>query len=401
MKILFLTLARIDSLEDRGIYHDLLREFVNNGYDVTVVCPLERSNNSSTRVIRISNLTILQVKTLNIQKCNVIEKGFSMLSLNFLFKRAISKYFIDFKFDLILYSTPPITLVKLISWLKSKNRAKTYLLLKDIFPQNAVDMGYFNQNSLLHWYFSMVEKRLYQISDKIGCMSPANVHYLQKKYPNIKHKLEINPNCVDLKRIPIIKETKEKVRSLWNIPEESVVFIYGGNLGKPQGLDFLLDLISITKDKVCKSYFLIVGDGTEFKKLSNWFAKEKPVNAQLIKRIPKNEFDFLISSCDVGVIMLNKKFTIPNFPSRLLSFLENKLPVLALTDSISDVGSIAEEFEFGRFVEHGDLVGAVNCINMMCKYSNREREIMGLKGFEYLSKNFDVNLSFKLIEKTI
>ena len=60
-----------------------------------------------------------------------------------LFKRSLKKYYGDVKFDLILYSTPPITFNKVISYAKetSGNKATTYLMLKDIFPQNAVDLG--------------------------------------------------------------------------------------------------------------------------------------------------------------------------------------------------------------------------------------------------------------------
>lgn len=59
------------------------------------------------------------------------------------FKSALKKYFRDVKFDLILYSTPPITFNNVIKYAKKKsdNKALTYLLLKDIFPQNAVDLG--------------------------------------------------------------------------------------------------------------------------------------------------------------------------------------------------------------------------------------------------------------------
>ncbi len=393
-------MIRIDSLNERGIYHDLLREFINNGYEVTVVCPVERSTKISTRIIESSKLTILQVKTLNIQKCNVLEKGLSTLSLNFLFKRAIIKFIKVHNFDIILYSTPPITLINLISWLKSKNNANTYLLLKDIFPQNAVDLEYINKGSFLHCYFSMVEKKLYQISDKIGCMSPANVDYLNRLFPEFSKKLEINPNCIDLTRIPVIEETKEQIRSRWNIPLEATVFLYGGNLGKPQGVEFLLEIIKTCCKEEKNAYFLIVGDGTDYNKLYDWFKLNKPNNAQLIKKIPKNDFDSLAFSCDVGLILLRKEFTIPNFPSRLLTYLENKLPVLAMTDFISDIGKIAEKNEFGKWLLYGDLKEAIQQI-IFLNHNPDHRQKLGENGFAFLHKNFNSVNSFQLINLTL
>jgi glycosyltransferase involved in cell wall biosynthesis len=399
IKLVFLSLSRIDSLNERGIYHDLLREFVKKGYEITVVCPLERSTNISSRVIVGSNFTIVQVKTLNFQKCNIFEKGLAMLSLNFLFKKAMVRYINECKFDLILYSTPPITLIRLISWLKSKNGARTYLLLKDIFPQNAVDMEYFRKYGLFHRYFSMVEKQLYKISDKIGCMSQANVDYLIRLHPELKEKVEINPNSVDLTRIPIVKETKEQIRRKWNIPNDAVVFIYGGNLGKPQGVEFLLQIIDRYINDT-KAYFLIVGDGTEFEKLHFWFKSNNPINAQLLKKIPKPEFDSLARNCDVGLILLRKEFTIPNFPSRLLTYLENKLPICAFTDNISDIGIIAQNNGFGLRMEYGELEEAIINIDRLINDFSLRKE-MGTNGFAYLINNYNVELSFNLIDQTI
>ncbi len=389
-------MIRIDDLSQRGIYHDLLREFAHNGYNVTVVCPVERSTNISTRILKSSNVTILQVRTLNIQKCNVLEKGLSTLSLNLLFKRAILKYIIDLNFDVILYSTPPVTLTNLISWLKFKNDSKTYLLLKDIFPQNAVDLGYFKVGSLLHRYFSKVEKELYRISDKIGCMSPANVEYLAQRFPEFSNKLEVNPNSVDLTRIPLIRETREQIRSSWNIPLEATVFLYGGNLGKPQGVEFLLEIIKACESQEPNAYFLIVGDGTDYVKLLNWFKLYKPCNAKIIRKLPKSDFDSLALSCDVGIILLRKEFTIPNFPSRLLSYLESKLPVLAITDISSDVGKIAEENDFGKWVLYGNLVESVRQI-IFFSQETRDRQKFGDNALKFLHNNYSSFNSFKLI----
>ena len=173
MNILFLTLSRIVDINARGIYTDLIREFVRHGHSFYVVKPNERSLGRPTELTESCGVRILGVRTLNIQKTNVVEKGIGTLLLERQYYRAIKKYFKDIKFDLILYSTPPITFNKVIASLKSLYGARTYLLLKDIFPQNAVDLGMFPAGSLFHRFFRAKERRLYALSDMIGCMSPA------------------------------------------------------------------------------------------------------------------------------------------------------------------------------------------------------------------------------------
>ena len=135
-----MTLSRIKDITARGIYTDLMREFVRRGHEPYIVCPVERRFHLPEQVIECDGAKILHVKTLNIQKTNVVEKGIGTLLLERQYMSAIKRHWGDVQFDLCLYSTPPITFNKVIAWQKSKG-VRTYLLLKDIFPQNAVDLG--------------------------------------------------------------------------------------------------------------------------------------------------------------------------------------------------------------------------------------------------------------------
>lgn len=397
MDILFISLVQINSLNDRGIYHDLLRVFHKEGHHVTVICPVERRTKVPTRLISAERFTVLQVRTLNVQKTNVIEKGIATVSLNFLFKRAIKKHLASKRFRLILYTTPPITLTSLISYLKMKNQAKTYLLLKDIFPQNAVDMGMIKEGGLLHTYFKWQEKKLYRLSDMIGCMSPANVAYLKSHHPEIScRKLEVNPNSVELNHSEDKKVDRKSILSLFDIPENKVLFLYGGNLGKPQGIPFLLKMILAASKTSPDSFFIIVGDGTEYEQLNEWFKVKTPSNSILLKNLPKEEYNQLASECHIGLILLHPNFTIPNFPSRLLTYLENKLPVLCMTDEVTDIGRIAEVNNFGKWCLNGDLDKALEHVIFFATKKN-DRCLMGSNGFRFLKMNYDVEISYNLI----
>ena len=396
MNILFLTISRINDLEVRGIYTDLMREFIKNGHTMYIVSPYERRFHQSTGIIESNGAKILKVKTLNIQKTNIVEKGIATLLLERQYLHAINKYWRDVKFDLILYSTPPITFNKVIQTLKKRWNAKTYLMLKDIFPQNAVDLEMFSKKSFLYRMFRSKEKRLYELSDFIGCMSPANCEYVLKHNPTVDAaKVEICPNSVELQERP--KEDKEQSRLLkeLNIPSSKKIFIYGGNLGKPQGIDFLLKVIE-KNEKRKDSYFVIVGSGTEYMKVKLWFDTYLPQNACLLASLPKEKYDELVSFCDVGLIFLDNRFTIPNFPSRLLSYLEYKMPILMATDVNTDIGRIAEENGFGLWTESGNIDTFMEMMEFMTEDENRMRE-MGERGYTFLCENYVVDKSYKAV----
>lgn len=399
MKILFLSLSRFDDVNVRGIYSDLMREFIKRGNDVYIASPTERRFGKSTHLIESPNCHILKIKILNIQKTNIIEKGIGTLLLEGQFDRAIRKYWGEVKFDLVLYATPPITFNKVIERVKKRCGCSSYLMLKDIFPQNAVDLGMMKKGSLLHKMFRRKEERLYQISDRIGCMSPANCEYVIKQNPTVNpSKVELCPNAVMPVEIPELSDSERTaLLSKLNIPADKTLSIYGGNLGKPQGIDFLLDVIE-ANEKNRNSHIVIVGSGTEYPRIERRFETNKPNHSTLLSALPKNEYDQLIRACHIGLIFLDPQFTIPNFPSRLLSYLENSMPVLLATDENTDMGRIAEREGFGLWSKSGDLKHFMD--NLDCLTSNQEDiKIMGQKGKKYLMENYTVDKVADIILK--
>jgi glycosyltransferase involved in cell wall biosynthesis len=396
MKILFLTLARIDSIEIQGIYPDLLRKFRDNGHEVIIVSPIERKFRNKTKHIQEGSVSILNVWTTNFQKTNLLEKGITTLFLEFFYYKAIKKYIKYKDIDLILYSTPPITFTYLINRLKNISNAKTYLLLKDIFPQNAVDLNLLKYGGILYNYFRKQEKILYKISDFIGCMSPANLNYVLENNPEIEYnKLEVNPNSIEVKRNSFELETD--LYTKYNIPRNKVIFIFGGNLGIPQGIDFLKANIAYCKS-IKEAFFLIVGDGTEYNDFKNWILTENINNALLIKELPKSEYDEIIKLSHVGLIFLNPKFTIPNFPSRILSYMQNCLPVICATDLVTDIGEIAVNNNFGYKCFTSDTEAFFDCIIKLL--DKNLRITMGKNGFNFLKNEYSVKNSYnKIIEK--
>ncbi len=358
MNVLFLTLLDFSTIDERGIYTDLMREFVRNGHDVYIVSPTERRKKEKTRMVCDGKTKILKLRIGNTQKTNIIEKGISTLLLETQFKIGIKKNYNNIKFDLILYSTPPITLQKSIAYVKKRDGAKTYLMLKDIFPQNAVDLGMLSKKgikSFAYKYFRHKEKQLYRISDRIGCMSQANVDYLRRHNPEIpSDRIEICPNSIEVQDISLQKYERDEIRRKYNLPIDKKLFVYGGNLGKPQDVPFIVECLRAEKDND-KVFFLIAGDGTEYDRLETFVNYEKPENVCLRKRLPRDDFDRMIVACDAGLIFLDHRFTIPNFPSRLLSYMQAGIPVLACTDKNTDVGKVILEGGFGLWCESNEI----------------------------------------------
>ena len=394
MNVLFLTLLDFSSLSERDIYTDLLREFVRDGNNVYVISPVEKNKNVATYIINDNNVKIIKLRIGNIQKSrNLVEKGWSTIWLENQIINAIKKFLSDVKFDLVLYSTPPITICKAIEFVKQRDNAKTYLMLKDIFPQNAVDLGMLSKSGLrglVYRYFRNKEKKLYALSDYIGCMSKANVDYIIKHNPEIdSSKIEICPNSIEPVDMSVSTEQREDIRRRYGIPLDKTVFVYGGNLGKPQGIPFLIECLKTAKDT--GAFFLIVGDGTEYGLIEQYVKNDKPKHVKLIRRLPKDEYDAMVGSCDVGMLFLDHRFTIPNYPSRLLSYMQAKLPVLAVTDPNTDVGKDIVDGGYGWWCESNDEYAFTTLVNRILS-ENRIR--YGNNGYHYLIKKYDARICY-------
>ena len=404
MNILFLTMSSgFANIEARGIYTDLMRKFRDEGHEVYIIHPNERRTGRSTEVENKGRIHCLGVRTLNVTKTNVVEKGIGQLMLESQFKRALKRFFGGVKFDVILYSTPPITFNNVIKYAKkaSGGKALTYLLLKDIFPQNAVDMGMLSKTGVkgvLYNIFRRKEEELYRISDYIGCMSPANVRYVLDHNPEVdSEKVEVAPNSYDVDSSSCNPQKEEiaEIRKKYEIPTDKPVLIYGGNLGIPQGIPFLMECMEANADRE-DCHFVIVGSGTYYQRLAEWFKKRKPKAVTVMKGLPKADYDKLVNTCQVGLIFLDYRFTIPNFPSRLLSYLEYKMPIIACTDPNCDTGIIARENGFGMYTPSNDVKAFTHAVDSML---GSDIKAMGERGYEFLMANYLVEHTYNAVMK--
>ena len=400
MNILFLTMSSgVQNIETHGIYTDLMRKFRDKGHEVYIIYPRERKLGLLTELKEENHVHTLGVKTLNVTKTNVIEKGIGQLFLETQFKAALKRYFADVKFDVILYSTPPITFTKVIKYAKKQNpQAMSYLMLKDIFPQNAVDLGMLSTKGLkglLYRSFRNKEKELYRVSDYIGCMSPANVKFLLEHNPEVNPAIvEVAPNSYDVPK-NVHQLDAKVIRAKYGLPVDKPIFIYGGNMGKPQGIPFFIECMNAVKDrKDC--HFVVVGDGTEYPKLDAWVKAVNPQAVSVFRKLPKADYDALASACDVGLIFLDYRFTIPNYPSRLLPYLMERKPIIAATDPNCDTGTLAEENGYGFYCPSNSVNAFVEAVDKMLVSDIKQ---LGENGYQFYLNNYTVDHTYRAIIK--
>lgn len=397
MNVLYIATSFPSPKKGSTIYTDLAEALVKNGHKLTVVVSEERKNTKETYWSKERGCDVLRVRTGNLYDVSFIEKGITVLSLEYILKLAIKKYLSNKKFDLILYESPPVTNCGIVKYAKKKFNAKTYLMLKDIFPQNAVDIGIMKKNSFAYKMFKKKEENLYNISDVIGCMSEGNKRYVLEHNSSINpEKVIIFPNTKKINSLNKIENNMD-LRKKYNIPLDSIVFIFGGNMGKPQGTELLCNAINKLKDNK-DIFFLLVGRGTERENIKKFIENNKCTNVLQMDNLPRNEYEKMVKQCDVGLVLLDHRFTIPNYPSRILAYMEYAMPVIAATDRNTDFKELIEESDCGLWCCSDNIEEFCNNIITISK-SKEFRKNKGDNGREYLEKNFSVSVSINLIEE--
>ncbi|TDM05194.1 glycosyltransferase family 4 protein [Macrococcus lamae] len=353
MNILYLTLTDMSNMHEKSIYHDFVNELKLRGHDMTVVCPAEKRKGGNTERFISNSCTVLKVKIGDITKTSFVKKGINTLRVGSVLLKAINKMLPDKHFDLIIYLTPPITFNSLVTALKKKHRAKAYLLLKDIFPQNAVDLSLFRKYGPIYQLFRFQEKQLYRISDYIGGMSEENIQSI-KRHNKIKAKTQIVRNAIFEQDYSKSRIHQRSLKAKLKLNPNKKLFIYGGNLGIPQGVEYIKGVMSRFHE-IPDSQLLIAGNGTHFNDIKAYAATLNNDDIIVKDSLPRDEYDQLVAIADVGLIFLDHRFTIPNYPSRLASLLNARLPILAATDKNTDLKDELVAYECGFWNESTDV----------------------------------------------
>lgn len=378
-----------------NMFTDLLLDLHTEGHEVLVVAPAY--DESVTGIQIEDSIQVLRVPTMQLFNVGKIQKGIANLLLPYQYRKALRKSGIDLNFDLVIMPTPPITLAHLANWFKKKYKSKVYLILRDIFPQNAVDLKMMNPAGIIFKFFRKKEIKMYNISDAIGCMSQGNIDYVLEHNPDQdSSKFHLLPNWGRLQNLLPELEI-QKIRTTYDLQNKFVV-IFGGNIGKPQKMENIVALAKACED-IPDIFFFIVGGGNEKDNLEKQIVSEQLNNIKIQGYLSREAYFNVLQTAHVGLISLSEDFTIPNYPSKALVYLNAKVPILASVDLNTDFGRHMEEIDAGLWAEAGKTQELKE--KLLLLYNDSElRKRMGENGYNYMKSNLLTSMaSKKLIEK--
>jgi len=342
MRILLLTDCYLPSTKSVAeMVHDLAVEFQRQGHEVIVAVPDHTLVAPSEAAVE-DGVTVLRIRTGRIKGASKVIRAINEVRLSPVFWRSGKRFFRVNRCDLIIFYSPSIFFGRLVERLKKLWNCKAYLILRDIFPENLVEMGHLKKNSLLYRFFRTKELYQYSVADVIGVESPGNLRYFSGNGIEGKSRVEVlyNWSVVSGKRV-VFEDDRERLGL-----KNKVVFIFGGAMGLAQDMDTIIRSAASVRDHH-NIHFLFVGSGSKVLSLKDKIQRTSLNNVTLHPSVQQDKYLGLLSQFDVGLVSLVPEIRMHNIPGKILGYMYCSMPILATVNHGNDLVQILEESKAG------------------------------------------------------
>ena len=328
---------------------DLSLEFVRQGHEVTMLVA-SPGLEVPARLENFEGVQILRLRTLATKDVGYARRALAELLMPFfMYVHLRKREEMKTAWSGVVWYSPSIFLGPLAHVLKSKNACPSYLIVRDIFPEWAVDMGIMRKG-LLYGVMKAIANYQYAVADVIGVQTPGNLRYFERRRQEGKRRVEVLHNW--------LSDAPPKACSIdlasTVLADKKTVFVYAGNMGVAQGAEILLDLAMR-----CKTHadigFVFVGRGSEAKKLKLQAQTLVLNNVLFFDEIEPEEIPGLYAQCHVGLIALDPKHKTHNIPGKFLSYMQAGLPVLASINPGNDLAEIITSAGVGCACSNADV----------------------------------------------
>jgi glycosyltransferase involved in cell wall biosynthesis len=327
---------------------DLSREFVRQGHALTVLLP--SCAQSKPWSLEISDgIQILRLKSPRTKDIGYVRRTLGELIMPFaMLHQLLKSPLVNERWDGVVWYAPSIFHGPLVSALKKQSCCKGYLVIRDIFPEWAVDMGLMGRG-LPYQFFNAVARYQYSVANVIGVQTPGNKGYFDSWQKKAGRKLEVLQNWLGQ-----AAEVRCTVRVSKTALAGRKVFVYAGNMGVAQGMNILIDLAERLVNRADVG-FLFVGRGSDAARLKALAQERKLDNVLFFDEIHPDEIPDLYSQCCAGIVALDPRHQSHNIPGKFLTYMQSGLPVLANINAGNDLAQMIRNEQVGQVCESNSV----------------------------------------------
>ena len=327
--------------------HELALEMMAAGHQVTIITP-QVDLSAHYKIDQLDGVTVCRFRSGQIKNVGRVKRAINETLLSWRAWRQLKPYLIENPHDLIVYYSPSIFWGGLVMRLKKRWGAKSYLVLRDFFPQWVIDSGMLKPWSPITLYFRLFEWLNHKAADVVGIQSPANIAVFESLH-RLSQPLQVLYNWAP--ELPSATSSGQYRKALGL--DGKVVFFYGGNIGAAQDMMNIVRLARALENDE-RAHFLLVGSGDEAALVGQAIKAGRAGNMTLLPSVSQQEYEVMLAEFDVGLFSLHRDHRAHNFPGKLLGYMAHEKPILGSVNSGNDVQSVIESAGAGFICLNGN-----------------------------------------------
>ncbi len=337
---------------------DLSREFARQGHELTVMLPAPDLQ-QPWLMEEADGVRVLRLQAPRTKDIGYVRRTIGEFLMPFAMRRNLRMSPVaDVQWEGVIWYAPSIFHGPLAKTLKQTSGCKGYLIIRDIFPEWAVDMGLMGRG-LPYRFFDAVARYQYSVADVIGVQTPGNEAYFKDWRQKPGRSLEVLQNWLDE---PAKAQCSIRINQTPLAGRK--VFVYAGNMGVAQGMDILLELAEKLRHRADVG-FLFVGRGSDAARLRASAQARALSNVIFFDEIDPDEIPDLYAQCAVGIVALDPRHKSHNIPGKFLTYMQSGLPVLANVNPGNDLAGLIRDERVGQVCESNqaeELLGLANAL---------------------------------------
>jgi colanic acid biosynthesis glycosyl transferase WcaI len=286
--------------------------------------------------------------------------------------------------DVVMVIEPSFFCIPVALMIARFTRAKSWLHIQDFEIDAGFGLGMVPNNWFLRKALLLAEKYLMNQFHHISTISNKMIDRLVTK-GIAPRKITLFPNWVDTSEIYPLPHTKS-LRSHLGLVEDDVVVLYAGTMANKQKLELLLHAADRLQQEP-NLQFLIAGEGPRKKSLEGMSRLLKLKNVQFLPLMPIHEFNRLLSTADIHILMQINALADLMMPSKLTAMMASGKAIIATAEADSAIGQEVLNSKAGILVTPDQLEQFVAAIQLLAQ-DKQQRQIYGLNGRQYAEVHF-------------
>lgn len=313
-------------------------EFESRGYKVSILAP-ENPNVEKVDCVTYCRTIPMKKKNSLYRLLNGVSFGISSMFMT----RKLGKV------DVVIVTSPP-PLANIAGWyIAKRKKAKLIYDVRDIWPDVALEMGSFSEDSIYCKLFTFIRDFMLEHSDLVTAVSDGKVEKLSTYNPKQTVLKISNGFDVNFLKNEINQELEEMLKQI-----DGFKCVYIGNLGLAQGLKQLIGVAEQAREKQFNVTFILYGSGVEEQLLKSYVEEKKLENIQFKGRLPHKDIYTVLKNVDLSFVSLVNSNLTDSIPTKLYEALGVGCPVLLVAEG--DSVKVLSETGLGLSVRPNDTV---------------------------------------------